>query len=329
MRRRTFSLLFLTALVACGGSTARDRGTIEPSTLPLSQQPVTIALESPGMGQLPSGVLGNSVYFAGQEGQQYVVRLTNNTAARLEAVVTVDGRDVISGEIGDFAKQRGYIIEPFGTILVDGFRQSTDRVAAFKFSGLQSSYTALRGTPQNAGVIGVAVFEEKESKKKRGPLAVGPAPFPENQGTRSGGGEEARRDASPSTAPEPFSGSARKSAEAPASAPKDEGASFERAPAAEADDAAPAPSATAAADGEAAGSGFAPPPVPRNELGTEYGESQFSSVHEVEFKRKRKRKPDAIIAVFYDSERGLAARGVRLDGAVVVDPNQPEPFPQR
>jgi hypothetical protein len=322
MRRRTFSLLFLAALAgACGGR--RDSGVNDPSTIPLGQQPVTITLESPSQGALPSGVLGNSVYFAGQEGEQYRVRVTNNTAERLELVVTVDGRDVVSGEIGDYAKQRGYIVEPFGSIVVDGFRQSFDRVAAFRFSGLDSSYTALRGTPQNAGVIGVAVFEEKESKKKAGPLAAGPQPFP------TGKDDATASTSTPPAEPAPFRNErgggrdvARKSAaaesEAPSASPMEEGA-------VSADAAAP-PSATAPGDG--GGGQFAPPPVQRNELGTEYGESQFSSVHEVEFKRKKKRKPDAIIAVFYDSERGLAARGVPIGGAFVPDPNAPQPFPR-
>jgi hypothetical protein len=316
MRRRTFSLLLLASLAAaCGGR--RDRTATDPSTIPLGQQPVTITLESPNRGTLPSGVLGNSVYFAGQEGEQYIVRLTNNTAERLELVVTVDGRDVVSGELGDYAKQRGYIVEPFGTIVVDGFRQSFDRVAAFRFSGLEQSYTSLRGTPQNAGVIGVAVFEEKERNKKSKPLAAaGPQPFP------TGDADDATTSTPPSSEPAPFresgrdkdAGGPRKSAQAPADAEE----SF-------AADAA-APSATAPGDG---GGQFAPPPVVRNELGTEYGESQFSSVTEVEFKRKKKRKPDAIIAVFYDSEAGLQSRGVPIGGAFVQDPNAPQPFPRR
>jgi hypothetical protein len=310
----------LASLAACGGS--RDRATNDPNTLPLGQQPVSITLESANHGVLPSGVLGNSMYFAGQEGEQYIVRLTNNTAERLELVVTVDGRDVVSGEIGDYAKQRGYIVEPFGSIVVDGFRQSYDRVAAFRFAGLESSYTALRGTPQNAGVIGVAVFEEKVSKKKTGPLAAGPQAFPEG-----GDKDDAQaRTSTPPAEPAPFRdrrGDAAKSSESrPSASPSV--AEAEESGAVSAD--AAAPTSTAPGDG---GGNFAPPPVPKNELGTQYGESQFSSVHEVEFKRKKKRKPDAIIAVFYDSERGLQARGVPIGGAFVQDPNEPQPFPRR
>ncbi|MBC8072946.1 MAG: hypothetical protein IAG13_31780, partial [Deltaproteobacteria bacterium] len=72
-----------------------------------------------------------------------------------------------------------------------------------------------------------------------------------------------------------------------------------------------------------AGAGFAPPPVPRNELGTEYGESRASSVYEAEFKRKHKRRPETIISVHYDSARGLEARGVPIGGAFVQQDSRP------
>lgn len=314
MRLRLLPLLLLSAsLLACGGRTSHDRGTAAPAAAPIAGQPVTVTLESPGMGQLPAALFGGALYYAGQDGQQYAIRIANNTAARVEVVVTVDGRDVVSGGLGDYRKQRGYIIEPFGQIMVDGFRQSLDQVAAFRFSGLGDSYTALQGTPQHAGVIGIAVFEERaQRQKKSGPLAVGPTPadqtpFPASRGSSGGA---ARAEAAAKSSPEPFAGDDRRGASADAAAPAAE------------QEAGPATSSSP-------GGGFAPPPVPRNELGTQYGESQSSSVHEVEFKRKHKRRPDAVLAIYYDSARGLAARGIPVGGVAPVVVGGPEPFPQR
>lgn len=298
-------LALVTALSAC--SKSADRGTAAPgvtTTAPVAGAPVSVTLESPGMGALPSTLFGGAMYFVGQQGQQYAVRIANNTARRVEVVVTVDGRDVVSGQLGDYRKQRGYIIEPFGQVVVDGFRQSFAQVAAFRFSGLEQSYTALQGTPQHAGVIGVAVFEERGKPKASGPLAVGPgastqSPFPADGQPRS-------MEVSP--------GAADAAKSAPSMAGEDEAA---------------APTATSRADaGASGGAGFAPPPVPRNELGTEYGQSQASSVHEVEFKRKHKRRPDAVFAVYYDSAQGLAARGIPLAGGTAFA-SAPEPFPDR
>jgi len=317
MRLRCLSLLVLSSslfasvgLLACGGHSSRDRGSAAPAAAPIAGQPVTVTLESPGAGQLPAALFGGALYYAGQDGQQYAIRIGNNTAERVEVVVTVDGRDVVSGALGDYRKQRGYIIEPFGQIVVDGFRQSLDQVAGFRFSGLGDSYTALQGTPQHAGVIGIAVFEERAHReKKSGPLAVGPtpadaSPFPGGSGGGNRRADDSVREAPRSSSPAPFAGAdgSAKSAES-------------------------APLADQAAAPATQGPGsFAPPPVPRNELGTQYGESQSSSVHEVEFKRKRKRKPDAVLAIYYDSARGLSARGIPVGGSVSFEA---DPFPQR
>jgi hypothetical protein len=160
------------------------------------------------------------------------------------------------------------------------------------------------------------VFEERASKKKSGPLAAGPGdPFPAGGTARADthGREEV------ASSPEPFAADRPSSRQAGVDAEKS----------------AAAPPASSPADGAALGeggsaaTGFAPPPVPQNELGTEYGESHASSVHEVEFKRKHKRKPVAVISVFYDSARGLAARGVPIGGAFEQQDQLPQRFGPR
>ena len=40
-------------------------------------------------------------YVAGEEEQSYSIELHNRTPTRVEVVVTVDGRDVVSGALGD------------------------------------------------------------------------------------------------------------------------------------------------------------------------------------------------------------------------------------
>jgi hypothetical protein len=299
-RTLSLTLALLTALTGC----ATRRDAFAPPAHGFTQevpgeQPVTLLVEHPGGEGFEMFPAGASMYVAGEEGSQYVLRLVNNTPSRVEAVVTVDGRDVVTGELGDFKKQRGYVIEPFGSIAIDGFRTSLDTVAAFRFAGLGQSYTAQRGTPQHVGVIGVAVFEEKPSKQKNAPIAVAPRPHFER-------GRSARAPAG-----EPFPASPEGAAD---SAP--------------ADDAAAAPEAEADASGAFA-PGEPPPAATRHhELGTEYGAAQFSSVHQVEFKRHHKRKPDAFLTVYYDTMEGLEARGVvPTSGAVGF--GDPDPFPAR
>lgn len=100
-------------------------------------------------------------YVEGVAGQRYSIFIRNLTPGRIEAVVTVDGLDVIDGRAGSLAK-RGYLIDPHGVLEVDGFRRSTTEVAAFRFGSVQSSYASRKhGDSRNVGVIGVAFFHER------------------------------------------------------------------------------------------------------------------------------------------------------------------------
>jgi hypothetical protein len=103
-------------------------------------------------------------YVVGEAGQRYVIVIQNNSSLRLEVVVSVDGLDVIDGKPAGFAK-RGYLVDGGGTLEVDGFRQSEDAVAAFRFGSVRDSYAAnnKKGDARNVGVIGVALFHERGS----------------------------------------------------------------------------------------------------------------------------------------------------------------------
>lgn len=110
-------------------------------------------------GGLPTYGRGSETWIEGVLGQRYQVRVDNPTGRRVEAVVTVDGRDVISGAPGGL-EARGYVIEPWGHVIIDGFRTSNSGVATFRFTTPGDSYAGRVGGGANIGVIGVAVFEE-------------------------------------------------------------------------------------------------------------------------------------------------------------------------
>lgn len=103
---------------------------------------------------------GGNTYVIGDHGQRYIIQIKNNTGVRFEAVTTVDGLDVINGRAGSFSN-RGYIINGFSTVEIDGWRRSTDTVAAFRFGRVSESYASKKGEDRNVGVIGVAFFEER------------------------------------------------------------------------------------------------------------------------------------------------------------------------
>ena len=105
---------------------------------------------------------GRHSYVVGEHGARYIIQIRNHTGHRVEAVATVDGLDVINGRAGALTN-RGYIVNPFATVEIDGFRRSLDEVAAFRFGSVRGSYAAQKGDDRNVGVIGVAFFEEAGS----------------------------------------------------------------------------------------------------------------------------------------------------------------------
>ena len=314
-------------------STAADAEARSPTTIhahhaPQRGQALSVDLVTPDGRALDTHWYEGAVYVEGSQGQRYNIRLTNHTAQRVEAVVTVDGRDVITGKLGDYKRQRGYVLDPYGSVTIEGFRRSLDHVAAFRFSDVGDSYSARRGTPQHVGVIGVAVFKEQSRQTRRQPRPVYPDPYPTTRSSRhyyepyadeadDGGGYRSRRKSNgrASSAPAPSAGAADMDA-----------------PAAEAE----SRSYRGAGEGRGGyygGDGsyqgdreYAPRP---NELGTSYGETRYSSVREVEFRRRNKRRPDSMLTVYYDSAHGLRARGIPVDPPYYpyYDDVDPDPWP--
>jgi len=93
-------------------------------------------------------------------GERYNIHLRNLTGERIEVVLTVDGRDVITGEEGS-KQNRGYILHAFETCTIEGWRTSDDTVAAFRFGADKNkAYSTQLGTGAHLGVIGVAVYQE-------------------------------------------------------------------------------------------------------------------------------------------------------------------------
>ncbi len=99
-------------------------------------------------------------FVVGEAGERYTVVLKNHTSHRLEAVATVDGLDVRNGTPGSVSN-RGYILAPYATLEIDGFRDSQETVAAFRFGRVGDSYAAKVGDARDVGVIGIAFFAEE------------------------------------------------------------------------------------------------------------------------------------------------------------------------
>lgn len=123
---------------------------------------VTLRLLDEHGRAMPSFDVASRNYVVGSPGARYTVQVQNNTGVRIEAVATVDGLDVIDGQPGSL-ENRGYLVDPFGSVEIDGFRRSVSTVAAFRFGSVRDSYAAAKGDARNVGVVGVAVFNEAGS----------------------------------------------------------------------------------------------------------------------------------------------------------------------
>jgi hypothetical protein len=122
---------------------------------------VSIALRDQSGRLLPGLIVGDRWFAVGEEGRRYSIVVRNRSNFRLEAVLSVDGLDVIDGRPASVRK-RGYIIDPRRTLVVEGFRQSTEEVAAFRFGPVRESYAQEKyHNTRNVGVIGIAIFNER------------------------------------------------------------------------------------------------------------------------------------------------------------------------
>ena len=243
---------------------------------------------------------GGKTYVLGSWGQRYTIRVRNQTGRRVEAVVTVDGRDVVSGGVGDYVGQRGYVIDPHDSVVIEGFRKSLDHVAAFRFTDPADSYSSRMGTPQHVGVIGVAFFPERV-QRRRAPIA------------------RPSRRVRP-TNPRHLKGRKRSHAapRAESAAPADLGAAA----------GARGRSAPSSSRGQASEPMELESDATAQNLGTQYGEDRHSEVREVRFRRSNRRRPSQVVTLHYDNAEGLQARGISIYRRPPVVRRSPEAFPR-
>lgn len=210
-------------------------------------------------------------WIAGRPGDRYAIRLTNRTGGRVLIVLSVDGVNAVSGETASTG-QTGYVLGPWASAEITGWRKSYAEAAAFYFTALPDSYAARTDRPDNVGVIGAAVFRE------RVPL---PAP---------------RSFEAPPVASNRLDGAERQEGERRAPAA---GAAEGNADSRSANAPAPATAAPPTRDSLAKS----------EKLGTGHGEREYSPTTQTTFERAGS-QPAEVVQVRYDSFANLVANGV-------------------
>lgn len=101
-------------------------------------------------------------YVEAREGARYALHLRNLSGERLGVLLTVDGLNVISGEKAARRPGRMYILDPWETTTVQGWRTSLDEVRRFTFVDEKVSYAARVGKANaKMGWIEMAVHRER------------------------------------------------------------------------------------------------------------------------------------------------------------------------
>ena len=98
-------------------------------------------------------------YVSGAAGRDYTLRVVSRSSRRVKAVLSVDGINVIEGKAATTTGS-GYILAPYSSLDIPGWRLTDQEVARFLFGTPESSYAADKGKAENVGVIGAAFFDE-------------------------------------------------------------------------------------------------------------------------------------------------------------------------
>jgi hypothetical protein len=154
--RRAAAAILMTLGLAAGGAGANS---VESPFVKAGLVQVDV-FDRADAAALPVYAKHGRNYIVGTPGHEYALRIRNCSNRRVLAVTSVDGINVISGDTAA-PSQSGYVLDPWGSVEIAGWRKSMDRTAAFYFTDLGDSYAARTGRPQNVGVVGVAVFQEK------------------------------------------------------------------------------------------------------------------------------------------------------------------------
>jgi len=355
--RMLFASLLFTA--ACSSSAYADQAAISQVgpriALAVSpdkvRAPYDVQVINESGETAPTYAFKGRYYVQGNDSEHYTIRVTNPTGNRVEAVVSVDGLDVVDGEDGDL-KKRGYIVPAYGEVRIEGFRTSLADVASFRFSSVDNSYAGKKGKSRNVGVIAVAIFEETAPppdqqiimpEVTRRPYhwtddvdANEEASMSKNAPSdraRGGGGRVAmHKDEAEKKAAEAEAKPAQSRPAPPPRVGGGQGADFGGATGGVA--VAPAPQRQMKEDD---GDYYEPPTTtttaPRTNrpgLGTEFGESRYSAARYTKFVRAANR-PIAIAELRYNDVTGLAALGIPVqpapDEGEIMLRETADPFP--
>ena len=170
------------AAAAAAASTTAGRRFYAPDEARGSLVSVSATVEGRPSALYRSRDGSGRFYLEARKGLSYALHLRNRSGERLGLAVTVDGLNVISGEMDtrDGGPGRLYVLDPWGRMTLRGWRRSLSEVHEFTFEDERHSYAARSGKANaKMGWIEVAVFHERARPPQTAQVAE-PAPSEED-----------------------------------------------------------------------------------------------------------------------------------------------------
>jgi hypothetical protein len=118
-----------------------------------------------------------ATYVEARRDAEYAVRLSNHTSGRVAVALAVDGLNSIDAKTTPARAAAKWILDPYQSIVVEGWQISSDSARRFFFTTEADSYGEWLGETANLGVIEAAFFRERQ------PDRIVQAPRPKREGS--------------------------------------------------------------------------------------------------------------------------------------------------
>lgn len=127
---------------------------------------VDVQVQVEGLGTVPlftANGRDDRLYFQAYRGRNYSLVVRNNTNRRVGVLMAVDGLNVITGQRSALSRNESmYVLDPYETTTINGWRTSLDGVRRFVFVNEERSYAERTGQANgDLGWIRVLAFREQ------------------------------------------------------------------------------------------------------------------------------------------------------------------------
>jgi hypothetical protein len=140
-------------------SETRCYGPERPCPEPKPREPFSISLVTSN-GTLPAYCADGPTFVEVRRGENYRITIVNPTGSRVGVALTVDGLNTIDGQARNAWDSPKWLIEPYGTITVNGWQTGPSTARRFFFTSSGNSYASKRGYHEQIGAIQAVFFRE-------------------------------------------------------------------------------------------------------------------------------------------------------------------------